>query len=87
MADGAPDLVPVRDSKITGGPVLVFRATGRMSFIKGVKSHAFCRSSAGTSKVRPIGPPPLPASAARVAEAHERWWTEPGLHIFRSAGR
>ncbi|MGW1550192.1 DUF397 domain-containing protein [Streptomyces sp. NPDC002346] len=41
VADGAPDLVPVRDSKITDGPVLVFRACGWMSFIKGVKSRAF----------------------------------------------
>ncbi|MFE7241406.1 DUF397 domain-containing protein [Streptomyces sp. NPDC057580] len=41
VADGAPDLVPVRDSKITDGPVLVFRASGWMSFIKGVKSRAF----------------------------------------------
>ncbi|MCX4531906.1 DUF397 domain-containing protein [Streptomyces sp. NBC_00841] len=41
VADGAPDLAPVRDSKITDGPVLVFRAAGWMSFIKGVKSRAF----------------------------------------------
>ncbi|WP_327243784.1 DUF397 domain-containing protein [Streptomyces sp. NBC_01320] len=41
VADDAPDLVPVRDSKITNSPVLVFRAAGWMSFIKGVKSRAF----------------------------------------------
>jgi hypothetical protein len=41
VADGAPDFVPVRDSKITDGPVLVFRGADWASFIKGVKSRAF----------------------------------------------
>ncbi|MFG2561942.1 DUF397 domain-containing protein [Streptomyces sp. NPDC048496] len=41
VAHGAPGLAPVRDSKITDGPVLVFGAAGWMAFVEGVKSHAF----------------------------------------------
>ncbi|WP_409236813.1 DUF397 domain-containing protein [Streptomyces sp. PA5.6] len=36
VADGLPDLVPVRDSKLTAGPTLVFPATAWVPFIAAV---------------------------------------------------
>ncbi|MCY0932366.1 DUF397 domain-containing protein [Streptomyces sp. H27-H1] len=39
VADGIPGLVPVRDSKVEDGPVLVLSATAWAGFITGLKSH------------------------------------------------
>ncbi|MFE7396065.1 DUF397 domain-containing protein [Streptomyces sp. NPDC057557] len=39
VADGHPGIVPVRDSKVTEGPTLVFRAAAWTSFIADLK-HA-----------------------------------------------
>ncbi|MFE5089851.1 DUF397 domain-containing protein [Streptomyces sp. NPDC056638] len=39
VADGHPGIVPVRDSKVTEGPALVFRAAAWTSFIADLK-HA-----------------------------------------------
>ncbi|MFK4066207.1 DUF397 domain-containing protein [Streptomyces sp. NPDC029674] len=36
VADGLPDLVPVRDSKVTDGPVLVVPATAWAPFVAAV---------------------------------------------------
>lgn len=33
VADGMPDVVPVRDSKVTDGPALVFRADAWAAFV------------------------------------------------------
>ncbi|WEH35187.1 DUF397 domain-containing protein [Streptomyces sp. AM 4-1-1] len=38
VADGLADVVPVRDSKATGGPALVFRATAWKTFVAGLKT-------------------------------------------------
>ncbi|MFF2329188.1 MULTISPECIES: DUF397 domain-containing protein [unclassified Streptomyces] len=38
VADGHPDIVPVRDSKMTEGPTLVFRSSAWASFIADLKS-------------------------------------------------
>ncbi|MFE6979172.1 DUF397 domain-containing protein [Streptomyces sp. NPDC057682] len=35
--DGHPDIVPVRDSKVTDGPALVFRAAAWSAFVSGLK--------------------------------------------------
>ncbi|MDT0613894.1 DUF397 domain-containing protein [Streptomyces lancefieldiae] len=40
VADGCPDLVPVRDSKVRGGQVLVFGAAPWRAFVAGVKGGA-----------------------------------------------
>lgn len=40
VADGGPDLVPVRDSKVRDGRVLVFGAAPWNSFVAGVKAGA-----------------------------------------------
>ncbi|MFI6471920.1 DUF397 domain-containing protein [Streptomyces sp. NPDC050516] len=37
MANGLPDLVPVRDSKVQEGPVLLFRASSWAAFVQQVK--------------------------------------------------
>ncbi|UZJ30552.1 DUF397 domain-containing protein [Streptomyces endophytica] len=37
VADGIPNAVPVRDSKVPDGPVLWFRATAWSAFIETVK--------------------------------------------------
>nr|WP_245640978.1 DUF397 domain-containing protein [Streptomyces megasporus] len=39
MADGFPGVVPVRDSKAPGGPVLAFPAASWASFVGGLKSR------------------------------------------------
>jgi hypothetical protein len=39
VADGHPGIIPVRDSKVTEGPTLVFRASAWVSFITDLK-HA-----------------------------------------------
>ncbi|WP_407838126.1 DUF397 domain-containing protein [Streptomyces sp. DSM 116496] len=39
VADGLTGLVPVRDSKVEGGPVLVIGATAWTGFVTGLKSH------------------------------------------------
>ena len=36
VADGCPGLVPVRDSKVPDGPVLVFGAVSWSSFVTGL---------------------------------------------------
>lgn len=38
MANGLPDLVPVRDSKVQEGPVLLFRAPAWAAFVADLKS-------------------------------------------------
>ncbi|GAA1006661.1 hypothetical protein GCM10009564_14500 [Streptomyces thermogriseus] len=38
VADGLPDIVPVRDSKIPNGPTLVFPAGTWSAFINGLKN-------------------------------------------------
>ncbi|MFI6050778.1 DUF397 domain-containing protein [Streptomyces violascens] len=37
IADDLPDLVPVRDSKVQEGPVLLFRAASWAAFVADVK--------------------------------------------------
>ncbi|MBM7436797.1 DUF397 domain-containing protein [Streptomyces sp. HB132] len=37
VADGNPGLVPVRDSKLTDGPALVFRSAAWATFVTGLK--------------------------------------------------
>ncbi|WNF28638.1 DUF397 domain-containing protein [Streptomyces sp. C11-1] len=37
VLDGVPDLVPVRDSKVTDGPALLFRTAAWSSFIADLK--------------------------------------------------
>lgn len=39
VADGIPDLVPVRDSKVQDGPVLVVGATAWAGFVAGLKAR------------------------------------------------
>ncbi|MFD9304604.1 DUF397 domain-containing protein [Streptomyces sp. NPDC060048] len=39
VADGIPGLVPVRDSKVQDGPVLVLSATAWAGFVDGLKVH------------------------------------------------
>lgn len=39
VADGIAGLVPVRDSKVQGGPVLMIGATAWAGFVTGLKSH------------------------------------------------
>lgn len=39
VADGLTGLVPVRDSKVQGGPVLMVGATAWTGFITGLRSH------------------------------------------------
>ncbi|MFI5759348.1 DUF397 domain-containing protein [Streptomyces sp. NPDC051563] len=39
VADGVAGLVPVRDSKVQGGPVLMVGATAWHGFVQGLKSH------------------------------------------------
>lgn len=41
VADGFPEVVPVRDSKTPDGPALVFSAGGWTSFICSIKSGDF----------------------------------------------
>ncbi|MFB6613186.1 DUF397 domain-containing protein [Streptomyces sp. NPDC056367] len=41
VADHFPDVVPVRDSKILNGPVLVFPAAGWASFVSAVRRGEF----------------------------------------------
>lgn len=36
VADGLPDVVPVRDSKVTDGPELVFRTGAWAAFVTGL---------------------------------------------------
>jgi hypothetical protein len=38
VADGVPGVVPVRDSKVPGGPVLVVSAGAWAEFVRGVQS-------------------------------------------------
>ncbi|WP_073948534.1 DUF397 domain-containing protein [Streptomyces kebangsaanensis] len=38
VADGLPDLIPVRDSKVPGGPALVFPAGSWAAFIGELKT-------------------------------------------------
>ncbi|MEU3468399.1 DUF397 domain-containing protein [Streptomyces sp. NPDC048387] len=38
VATNLPDLVPVRDSKTPGGPVLNFRAEAFAAFVAGIKA-------------------------------------------------
>jgi len=37
VADGFPDIVPVRDSKVTEGSMLIFRTEGWASFVAAVQ--------------------------------------------------
>ncbi|MFG2429099.1 DUF397 domain-containing protein [Streptomyces sp. NPDC048590] len=37
VADGLPDVVPVRDSKVTDGPMLVFRTGAWAAFVADLK--------------------------------------------------
>ncbi|MEU9205201.1 DUF397 domain-containing protein [Streptomyces sp. NPDC048332] len=37
VLDGVPEIVPVRDSKVTDGPALMFRAAAWSSFVAGLK--------------------------------------------------
>ncbi|WP_405664804.1 DUF397 domain-containing protein [Streptomyces sp. NBC_01166] len=37
VADGLPHVVPVRDSKVTDGPALVFRTAAWSAFVGGLK--------------------------------------------------
>ncbi|MFD3652367.1 DUF397 domain-containing protein [Streptomyces sp. NPDC058620] len=37
VLDGVPDAVPVRDSKVTDGPALVFRTDAWTTFVSGLK--------------------------------------------------
>ncbi|MER7727997.1 DUF397 domain-containing protein [Streptomyces sp. NPDC096323] len=37
VLDGVPEIVPVRDSKMTDGPALVFRAAAWSTFVAGLK--------------------------------------------------
>ncbi|MEU2341306.1 MULTISPECIES: DUF397 domain-containing protein [Streptomyces] len=37
VATGDPDIVPVRDSKVTGGPALVFRTAAWSAFVTDLK--------------------------------------------------
>lgn len=39
VADGHPEIVPVRDSKNPGGPKLVFRADAWAAFVTDLKLH------------------------------------------------
>ncbi|MFB6521328.1 DUF397 domain-containing protein [Streptomyces sp. NPDC056401] len=39
VADGLTGIVPVRDSKVQDGPVLVLSATAWSGFVTGLKSH------------------------------------------------
>ncbi|MGW5395019.1 DUF397 domain-containing protein [Streptomyces sp. NPDC003952] len=39
VADGVPGTVPVRDSKVQGGPALMIGATAWAGFVQGLKSH------------------------------------------------
>ncbi|MFF1409609.1 DUF397 domain-containing protein [Streptomyces sp. NPDC058289] len=39
VADGLTGVVPVRDSKVQDGPVLVIGATAWHGFVQGLKSH------------------------------------------------
>ncbi|MBW1604403.1 DUF397 domain-containing protein [Streptomyces sp. JJ66] len=41
MADNLPGVVPVRDSKVSSGPALVFGVTGWTTFVTAVKQDAF----------------------------------------------
>ncbi|WP_410538073.1 DUF397 domain-containing protein [Streptomyces sp. KL2] len=45
VADGFPGVVPVRDSKVPDGPVLVFPAAGWAAFVGGVRSGGVPSSS------------------------------------------
>ncbi|WP_328905082.1 DUF397 domain-containing protein [Streptomyces sp. NBC_00234] len=38
VLDNVPDAVPVRDSKMTDGPALVFRTAAWTTFVSGLKS-------------------------------------------------
>ncbi|CAL9305892.1 DUF397 domain-containing protein [Streptomyces sp. SudanB182_2057] len=40
VADGCPELVPVRDSKIPAGRVLIFGKSSWSAFVRGVKETA-----------------------------------------------
>ncbi|WUW22567.1 DUF397 domain-containing protein [Streptomyces sp. NBC_01463] len=40
VLDGVPAIVPVRDSKATDGPALVFRAAAWSTFVAGLKRSA-----------------------------------------------
>jgi hypothetical protein len=37
VADGCPGIVPVRDSKLSGGPVLVFGVASWLPFLEQIK--------------------------------------------------
>ncbi|MFI6862016.1 DUF397 domain-containing protein [Streptomyces sp. NPDC050421] len=37
VLDGVPEIVPVRDSKVTDGPALMFRAAAWSTFVAGLK--------------------------------------------------
>lgn len=39
VADGLTGVVPVRDSKVEDGPVLMIGATAWAGFVQGLKSH------------------------------------------------
>lgn len=41
VADGFPDVVPVRDSKAPHGPVLIFSNAGWSSFVSALKGGEF----------------------------------------------
>ncbi|MFJ9694078.1 DUF397 domain-containing protein [Kitasatospora sp. NPDC101183] len=41
VADGFPGLMPVRDSKNPGGPVLIFPSTAWQSFVTAVRTGEF----------------------------------------------
>ncbi|GGU37109.1 DUF397 domain-containing protein [Streptomyces coeruleorubidus] len=43
VADGHPGMVPVRDSKQSDGPILVFSANPWTSFLAGVKDESSMR--------------------------------------------
>ena len=40
VADGVPDIVPVRDSKVPGGPAVLFRAGAWAAFVTALQAAA-----------------------------------------------
>ena len=40
VADGLPDVVPVRDSKVPGGPAILFRAGAWAAFVTALQAVA-----------------------------------------------
>lgn len=47
VADGFPGMVPVRDSKIPGGPAVIIRNIGWSAFVTAVSNGSITHSSGG----------------------------------------